>query len=307
MISIMLHNNNTFIPIRTILFVITVSAFLLFFVFAISNQTFAQEEIVNGSFTQQSNIYQGLGIKIKYFDPWTILTSSDDLTCYTKDFCMLTLGKLNDEKIGQIWIKQEKENSPKIQRECQCNTLEDYVRYLYTNTIFQFDNFSFVGDNQTTLSENRSAIQLEYEFSLDDIQIHAFTIFTKDNDSFYQFTYYAIPQTFSKYLDVFKKIINSLEFVSSANESKKKHPSFMSKVEETSNNNSTLIFIEENENPQDSLNSDNKKQQQQQEKQQEEILKQQKQQQQKQQEQILKLQQEQQKQHQEQQRQQRQQ
>jgi hypothetical protein len=145
------------------------------FVSAITNQTFAQEEIANGSFTQKSNIYEGLGIKIKYFDPWTILKSSDNLTCYTKDFCMLTLGKLNDEGIGQIWIKQEKENSPKIQRECQCNTLEDYVKYLYTNTISQFDNFSFVGDNQMILSENRSTIQLEYEFSLDDIQVHAFS------------------------------------------------------------------------------------------------------------------------------------
>ena len=261
---ILLHNNNTFISTRTILFLVTVSVVLLFFISTISNQTFAQEGVTNGYFTQKSNIYEGLGIKIKYFDPWTILSSSDDLTCYTKDFCMLTLGKLNGQGIGQIWIKQDRENSPKIYRECQCNTLEDYVRYLYTNTISQFDNFSFISDNQTTLSENRSAIQLEYEFSLDDIELHAFTIFTKDKDSFYHFTYYAIPGTFSKYLDDYKKMVNSLEFVS-ANETNKKQPSFISKVEETNNNNtSTLIFIDENENPQGLLNSDNKKQQQQQ-------------------------------------------
>jgi hypothetical protein len=279
-----LHNNNTFISTRTILFVVTVSAGLLFFVSAISNQTFAQEGVANGSFTQKSNIYEGLGIKIKYFDPWNILTSSDDLTCYTKDFCMLTLGELSGKGIGQIWIKQDRENSPRIQRECQCNTLEDYVRYLYTNAITQFDNFSFISDNQTTLSENRSAIQLEYEFSLDDIELHAFTIFTKDKDSFYHFTYYAIPDSFSKYLDDYIKMVNSVEFVS-ANETNKKQPSFVSKVEETNNNTSTLIFIEENQNPQDLLNSNNKKQQQQQQKQQQEILKQQQQQQQKQQQQ----------------------
>ena len=289
--TILLHNTNTFLSTKTILFIVTISVVLLFFVSATSNQTFAQEEITNGTITQKSNIYEGLGIKIKYFDPWTILKSSDDLTCYTKDFCMLTLGKLNGKGIGQIWIKQEKENSPKIQHECQCNTLEDYVKYLYTKTISQFDNFSFVGDNKTTLSENRSAIQLEYEFSLDDIPIHAFTTFTKNNDSFYHFTYYAIPESFSKNLDDFKKMMNSLEFASS-HESKMKHPSFMSKVEEISNNNSTLIFIDENENPQDLLNIENKKQQQQQEKQQEQVLKHQ-QQQQKQQQQILKQQQEQ--------------
>jgi hypothetical protein len=276
---ILLHNNNTFISTRTILLLVTVSVGLLFFISTISNQTFAQEGVTNGSFTQKSNVYEGLGIKIKYFDPWTILSSSDDLTCYTKDFCMLTLGKLNGEGIGQIWIKQDRENSPKIERECQCNTLEDYVRYLYTNTISQFDNFSFISDNQMTLSENRSAIQLEYEFSLDDIELHAFTIFTKDKDSFYHFTYYAIPGTFSKYLDDYKKMVNSLEFVS-ANETNKKQPSFISKVEETNNNNtSTLIFIDKNENPQGLLNSDYKKQQQQQQvqkqQQQQQVLKQQ--------------------------------
>ena len=209
--TILLHNNNnTFLSTKTILFIVTISVVLLFFVSAISNQIFAQEEITNGTITQKSNIYEGLGIKIKYFDPWTILTSSDDITCYTKDFCMLTLGKLNGKGIGQIWIKQDREDSPKILRECQCNTLEFYVSYIYTNTISKFDNFNFISDNQTILSiGNRSAIQLEYEFSFDDIQIHAFTIFTKDNgDSFYHFTYFAIPQTFSKYLDDFKQIIN---------------------------------------------------------------------------------------------------
>jgi hypothetical protein len=261
----------------------TVTASLIFFVSAISNQTFAQEN---------DDIYEGLGIKIKYFDPWTILTSSDESNCYTKDFCMLMLGIDNGQGMGQIWITQDRENSPKIKYQCKCDTLKDYVRYVYTNTIFQFYNFSFINDNQTIISENRSAIQLEYELSLDDIQVHALTIFTKNNDSYYHFTYYAIPQTFSKYLDDFKKIINSLEFVSTSTESKKKQPSFMSKVEEISNNNSTLIFIDENEEPQDLLNSDNKKQKQHQEKQQQEQVLKQQQQQQKQQ-QVLKQQQEQ--------------
>ena len=132
MIFILLHTNNTFIPIRTKLFVAMLLTGLLIFVSAISNQTLAQEEIANVSFTQKSNIYEGLGLKIKYFDPWTILKSSDELTCYTKDFCMLTLGNLNGEGIGQVWIKQDREYSPKIERECKCYNLEDYVKiYLY--------------------------------------------------------------------------------------------------------------------------------------------------------------------------------
>ena len=69
MIFILLHTNNTFIPIRTKLFVAMLLTGLLIFVSAIFNQTLAQEEIANVSFTQKSNIYEGLGLKIKYFDP----------------------------------------------------------------------------------------------------------------------------------------------------------------------------------------------------------------------------------------------
>jgi hypothetical protein len=243
-----LNGNKTLVSITTtlVLFVIstTVTASLSFFVSAISNPIFSQES---------DEIYEGLGIKIKYFDPWTILTSSDDTNCYTKDFCMLTLGIDNGQGMGQIWITEDRENSPKIMYQCKCDTLKDYVRYVYTNTIFQFYNFSFINDNQTTLSENRSAIQLEYELSLDDIKLHAFTIFTKNNDSFYQFTYYAIPSSFSKYLNNFKQMVNSLEFSSSTKETnkKKQQPSFM---DETINNNKTS---KENENTQDVLNMEN--------------------------------------------------
>ncbi len=53
------------------LFVLTITAGSLFFVSAISHQTFAQE----------GNIYEGLGIKIKYFDPWGITVKEDDPSC----------------------------------------------------------------------------------------------------------------------------------------------------------------------------------------------------------------------------------
>ena len=244
--TILLYNNSSVISTNTILLVVIVCTNSLFFVSAIFHQTFAQES--------DDDIYEGLGIKMKYFDPWTILTSSDDTNCYTKDFCMLILGIDSGQGMGQIWITEDRENSPKIMYQCKCDTLKDYVRYVYTNTISKFDNFSFVGDNQTTLSiGNISAIQLEYEFSLDDIQIHAFTIFTKNNDSFYQFTYYAIPSSFSKYLNDFKQMVNSLEFSSSTKETnkKKQQPSFM---DEGINNNKTS---KENENAQDVLNMEN--------------------------------------------------
>jgi len=50
-----------------------------------------------------------------------------------------------------------------------------------------------------------SAIRLEYEFSAGDTKIYTFTVFTKDNDSFYLFIFYAKPESFSNYFSEFKK------------------------------------------------------------------------------------------------------
>ena len=79
--------------------------------------------------------------------------------------------------------------------------------------ISQFDNFSFINEEQATFSGDGSAIQLEYEFSTGDTKIHTFTVFTKDNDSFYPFIFYANPESFSNYFSDFKKIIDTVKFV----------------------------------------------------------------------------------------------
>jgi hypothetical protein len=53
--------------------------------------------------------------------------------------------------------------SQTIKEKCKCNTLEGCVRNIYTNMISQFDNFSFINEEQTTFSGDGSAIQLKYE------------------------------------------------------------------------------------------------------------------------------------------------
>lgn len=107
-------------------------------------------------------------------------------------------------------------DSPKIKSECKCDTLLEYVKYEYENTISGFDNFSFINNNQTTLAnDNKSAIQLEYELSLAGNEQKAFTVFTEDNNSFYDFTIYADnKESYPKYVADFKKMIDSLKFVS---------------------------------------------------------------------------------------------
>jgi hypothetical protein len=160
--------------------------------------------------------YEGLGIKLKYSYPWTIQTKSDKSTCYNIDLCFIHLG-INETHIPQFWVIQDNLESQTIKEYCKCNTLEDYERHFYTKMISHIDNFSLINENYTTFSsENIPTIQLEYEFSPANKTIHNFTIFTKNNNNtnnaFYQFIYYADPESFSKYSSHFKKIIDTIEF-----------------------------------------------------------------------------------------------
>jgi hypothetical protein len=173
-----------------------------------------EKGIVNGN----STIYEGLGIKLENFTPWTVITKSDKSTCYKIDLCFLYLGIINrtEDVMPQVWILQDSVESQTIKEYCKCNTLDDYERHFYTNMISKFEKFSFINENETTfyLEDNIPAIQLEYEFSPNDTQIHTYTVFTKNNysDSFYQFSYYADPEYFLNYLPDFKKIIDIVEF-----------------------------------------------------------------------------------------------
>ena len=155
--------------------------------------------------------YDGLGIKLEYSYPWTIETKSDKSPCYDIDLCFIYLG-INQTYLPQLWIIQDSFESQSIKEYCKCNTLEDYVKYFYNNMISQYNNFTFINENQTTISGDRSAIQIEYEFAPDDTKIHTLTVFTKDNNSFYQLSYYGDPQSYSVYLSDFKKIVDTVEF-----------------------------------------------------------------------------------------------
>jgi hypothetical protein len=207
----------------------------------------------NRSLTQSSNIYEGLGIKFKYFDPWKMgLLQADEPTCL--NFCNIQLSLPNNE--AMIVIVQEKFNSPKIKNNCKCDTLEEFVKYEYENTISKYEDLVFINDNQTTLTDdNISAIQMEYEkkgFTLSDENVidKSFDIFTKGPDSFYRIVFSAENnEQYPNYLNDFKKMINSLKFVS-YNETKSKQPSFMSnsnqeqehekqKISQTTTNNSS--------------------------------------------------------------------
>ena len=164
--------------------------------------------------TSYYNYHEGIGIKLENSTPWTINTKSDKSTCANIDSCFLYLEIRNKTDMPQLWIIEDRFESQTITEYCKCNNLEDYVNHIYNNMISQFENFSFINQNQATISGDRPAIQIEYEFSPNDTKIQTFTIFTQDNNSFYQFSYYGDSETYSNYLTDFEKLINTVELTS---------------------------------------------------------------------------------------------
>jgi hypothetical protein len=116
----------------------------------------------------------------------------------------------------------------KYKKECKCDTIQNYVRYQYENHISTADKFYFISDSETTISnDNILAIQLEYDLSLANSNNKGFDILSKNDRSFYHFSIVVNKDgQYPKYINDLKKMMNSIEFVSS-NESKKKQPSFM--------------------------------------------------------------------------------
>jgi SLAP domain-containing protein len=265
------NKNKTFISTTTTMLLVgTVTVGVLFFISAISNQTFAQEGFTledlsnttesnnntlneslmieqqqqqeNGSLTQQSsNIYEGLGIKIKYFDPWKMGFQSDDPSCLY--MCSIMLSAPNLE--ATIRIFQDKLDNPEIKDKCKCDTLLEYVKYIYKDKISKQKDFVFINDNQTTLTNgNIPSIQMEYEkkghstnfetLETKNIIEKTYEILTNGTNSFYRIIFSADKnEQYSRYIDDFKTMLNSLEFVSTINETinKPKQPSFMASEE----------------------------------------------------------------------------
>jgi SLAP domain-containing protein len=196
-----------------------------------------QQQQENGSLTQTSNIYEGIGIKINYFDPWEMIIQSDDPSCLY--MCSIILSTLDHG--ATIIIIQDKFDSPEIKNKCKCDTLLEYVKYIYKDKISKQEGFVFINDNQTTLTDdNIPAIQMEYEkkcrstnfetLETKNIIEKSYEILTKAPNSFYRIIFSADKnEQYSKYIEDLKKMLNSLEFVSTINETinKPKQPSFM--------------------------------------------------------------------------------
>ena len=136
-----------------------------------------------------------------------------------------------------------------------CESLIDSVRHSYQQEIKSidenpaFDDYQFIGDNQTMIAGNNSAWQIEYKHSFNDsfdnktYDVQSLRLITKFNDSDYIFDYRApAGNDFVKNLPDIKSMINSLEFISTANKTVEKVPSFIISEQD---NSSTISSSEE--------------------------------------------------------------
>jgi hypothetical protein len=136
----------------------------IFVSFLILHNAFAQNE------TQKTNIYEGLGLKMKYFDPWKITVNEDDPSCIN---CSIRLTTPDIEAL--IAIIQTKFDSPIIKDECKCDTLLEYVRYVYEDIISKDEDLVFINDNQTTLTDDNIPAIVISE-AIDSAQSIGFTV-----------------------------------------------------------------------------------------------------------------------------------
>src|SRR5215204_1262515 len=114
-----------------------------------------------------------------------------------------------------------------------------------------------MNDNQTTLTDgNITAIQMEVENKANTmIGQNLIYIFIKGSNSFNTIIFSADKnEQYSKYLDDFKKMVNSVEFVSTNEPKIQKQPSFMMDTKES--NNTSLLQNLANENVLDLSNNE---------------------------------------------------
>jgi len=127
-----------------------------------------------------------------------------------------------------------------------------------------------MNDNQTTLTDgNITAIQMEVENKANTmIGQNLIYIFIKGSNSFNTIIFSADKnEQYSKYLDDFKKMVNSVEFVSTNEPKIQKQPSIMMDTKESNNTsllqnlaNENVLDLSNNEKQQlsESLDSNNK-------------------------------------------------
>ena len=186
-----------------------------------------------------------LGIKIKYPKSWKVFSEQTGNECFDGiNWCVVSFAPNSTTELGygdsQLEIARTSFEEDPFNPCSNCESLIDSVRYYYQKELKSidenpgFDDYQFISDNQTMLAGNNSAWQIEYKHSFNDsfdnktYDVQNLKLITKSNGSDYIFDYRApAGKDFMKYLPDIKSMFNSIEFISTANKTAERAPSFI--------------------------------------------------------------------------------
>jgi aldose sugar dehydrogenase len=106
----------------------------------------------------------------------------------------------------------------KIKHDCNCDSLIDFARYSYNDTLRvnkEFNNKIFlINDNQATIGKNYSARQIEYYSSGSSDWKHYRRFVKAFNTFYYDIDYYSQSnRTYTKHLPEIKELLSTVEFL----------------------------------------------------------------------------------------------
>jgi hypothetical protein len=244
-------------------FVVILPMFFISVFFLISHNAFAQNEtqkFVYGQDDPEFKKYENsiLGVKFSYPDYWGNSANTDfqngssSKDCFDRwvctDFWLFQDNPPTDSTFFEYSIfgidRYNSENQIFLS-ECKCDTLTEFAQYIYEKEKQEADYFSFIKDDNITI-DNFPAFQIEYTDEEESTNVTDLDIYTKVNNTFYQFGLSTDSNAiYSKYIPDVKKIIDSIEFIPVI-KPVEKQPSFMMDTKESNNTSPIQNLTNEN-------------------------------------------------------------
>jgi hypothetical protein len=244
-------------------FVVILPMFIFLVVFLVSHNAFAQnetQEFVYGQNDPEFKKYENsiLGMKFSYPEYWGNSANTnnqnglsskdcfDRLSC--SDFWLLPDNSPTDstyEYTGIFGFDRFNSENQMFSSECKCDTLTEFAQYRYEEEKEKADYFLFIKDDNITIN-NFPAFQIEYTTKEQSTNATDLDIYTKVNNSFYEFGLSTDNiEGYSKYIPDVKKIIDSIEFIPVI-KPVEKQPSFMMDTKESNNTSPIQNLTNEN-------------------------------------------------------------
>jgi hypothetical protein len=177
--------------------------------FTLSSFTFSQSILSNEHFTKINEYTNNrIGFAVKDTPLWELSpNSSKDRSC---DYCVIVLEGINPKITISILAK----NLTYFEDRCNCESLKDLISYQY-DLNFNSRDIVLINDNQTKLTNGISGWQMEY--SSDEKKYYVLWFIM--NGVFYEISFGAEPERYSKYLKEVKIEIDSFDFYSPVSKS----------------------------------------------------------------------------------------